>query len=71
MVAPRTRAYISKRTQGFFTGRPDEPCSGAAHLELTDLGATPLRPTTSTSALRSPGCSGVDPPASATAGVGP
>jgi hypothetical protein len=71
MVAPRTRTYILERTRDFFTGRPDEPCSGVVCLEPTNSGATPLRLATSMAVLRSPGCSGADPPTSSTAGVDP
>jgi hypothetical protein len=71
MVAPRTRTYILERTGDFFTGRPDEPCSGAALLVPTNSGAAPLRPTTSTAALHSLNCSRVDRPTSATAGADP
>jgi hypothetical protein len=58
MVAPRTRTYILQRTRGFFTGRPDDPCSGAARLVPTNSGAAPLRPTALMTALRSPDYSG-------------
>jgi hypothetical protein len=71
MGASRMRTYILERNRDFFVGRPDEPCSGAAHLELANSGATPLRYAASTVALCSPGRSGADPPASATAGVDP
>jgi hypothetical protein len=57
MEALRVKTYILERTRYFFTGRPDEPCSGAARLEPTDAGAAPLRSATSTTALRSPNCS--------------
>jgi hypothetical protein len=67
-VAPRMRTHILERTRDFFTGRPDEPCSGAAHLVSTDSGAAPLRPAASTAALHFPGCSGADVQTSATAG---
>jgi hypothetical protein len=77
---PKTRTYILECTWGFFVGRSDEPCSGAARFEPcsgatrfepADSGAAPLRSATSTAGTRSPVRSGADPPASATAGVGP
>jgi hypothetical protein len=71
MEALETRTYILERTQDFFAGRPDEPCSGAARLEPANSRAAPLRSTTSTATLRSPDRSGADPPASAMAGVDP
>jgi hypothetical protein len=71
MEAPRTKTYILERTHDFFTRRADEPCSGAARLEPTDSRAAPLRPAASTTALHSPGCPGVNPPTTATAGVDP
>jgi hypothetical protein len=71
MEAPETRTYILERTQDFFARRPDEPCSGATCLAPAKSGAAPLRSTTSTATMRSPDRSGVDPPASSTAGVGP
>jgi hypothetical protein len=40
MVAPR-RTYILEHTQDLFTGRPDEPYSGATRLVLTDSGGYP------------------------------
>jgi hypothetical protein len=71
MEAPRTKSYILERTRDFFTGRPDEPCSGAARLEPANSGAAPLRSTVSTVVLRSPNSSRADPPTSATAGIDP
>jgi hypothetical protein len=71
MGDPRTRAYILERTRDFFAGRPDEPCSGAAHLEPANSGVAPLRSAASTAETRSPDRSGADLSASATAGVGP
>jgi hypothetical protein len=71
MEALRTKTYILERTQDFFTGRPDEPCLGPARLEPTDSGATPLRSAASTAVLRSPNCSGADPPTSAMARIDP
>jgi hypothetical protein len=71
MVAPRTRTYILERPRDFFTGPPDEPCSGAARLVPTDSGAAPLRPATSTAALHSPCCSGANPPTSGLVRVSP
>jgi hypothetical protein len=65
------RTYILERTWDFFVGQPEEPYSGAARLEPANSGATPLRSIASTAALRSPNCSVVDPPTSATAGVYP
>jgi hypothetical protein len=65
------KTYILERTRDFFAGWPNEPCSGVARLEPTDSGAAPLRSTASTAALRSPNCSGVDPPTSATARIDP
>jgi hypothetical protein len=54
--------YILECTRAFFTGRPDEPCSGAAHFEPANSGAAPLRPAASTMTTRSPARSGPDPP---------
>jgi hypothetical protein len=71
MEAPKMRNYILERTRGFFAGRPDEPCSGAARFIPADSGAALLRPAASTEAMRSLVCSGAVPPASTTAGVGP
>jgi hypothetical protein len=42
MEALRRKTYILERTRDFFTGRPDEPCLGAARLEPTDSGVAPL-----------------------------
>jgi hypothetical protein len=61
--------YILECTRAFFTGRPDEPCSGAARFEPANSEAAPLQSTASTTAIRSPACSGADPPASTTAEV--
>jgi hypothetical protein len=71
MDALKTRTYILERTRDFFAGRPDEPCSGAARLEPADSGAALLRFAASMTTIRSLVCSGANPPASATAGVGP
>jgi hypothetical protein len=69
----KLRTYILERTRGFFAGRPDKPCSGAARFEPclgparfepADTGAAPLRSAASTAATRSParacGALGVD-----------
>jgi hypothetical protein len=66
-----TRTYILERTRDFFTGRPDEPCSGVVRLVPTDSGAATLRPAASTAALCTPNCSGAYLPTVATTGVGP
>jgi hypothetical protein len=71
MVALRTRTYILERTRDFFAGRPDEPCLRAARLEPANSRAVPVRSAASTAVLRSPNCSGVDPPTFATAEVDP
>jgi hypothetical protein len=77
---PKSGTYILERTQGFFAGRSDEPCSGAARFEPcsgaarfgpADSGVAPLRSAASTAATRSPVCSRANPPTPATAGVGP
>jgi hypothetical protein len=68
MVALRTRTYILERTWDFFAGWPDEPCSRAARLEPANSRAVPIRSAASTAVLRSPNCSGADPPTFATAG---
>jgi hypothetical protein len=76
----KMRTCTLERTRGFFTGRSDEPYSGAARFEpysraalfeLADSGAASLRSVASTEATCSLVRSGADPPASATAGVGP
>jgi hypothetical protein len=71
METPSTRTYILERTWDFFVGQPNEPCSGAACLEPANSGAALLRFPASTAALRSPDCSGADPPASAMTRVDP
>jgi hypothetical protein len=59
MTASRTRTYILERTCDFFTGRSDEPCSGAVRLEPANSGAAPPRLTASTAVLRSPAARGL------------
>jgi hypothetical protein len=71
VMVPRTRTYILERTWDLFTGRPNEPSSGAARLVPTDSGATPLRPAAQVAVLRSPSCSGAVLPTSAMVGVYP
>jgi hypothetical protein len=80
MEDPSTRTYILERTRGFFAGRSNEPCSGAARFEPysgvarfgpDSSGAAPLRSAASTTATRSSVRSGADPLTPATAGVGP
>jgi hypothetical protein len=56
----KSETYILERTRALFTGRFDEPCSGAA----------PLRPATSMAVALSPIYSGDDPPTSTMVGVG-
>jgi hypothetical protein len=65
---PRARTYILERTRVLFAGRPNELCSGAAHLAPTDSeagsrhsadsGAASLLPAGLRMALRSLGYSG-------------
>jgi hypothetical protein len=65
------KTYILERTRDFFTGWPNEPCSGAARLEPANSGAAPLRSAASTVALRYPNRSWADPPTSTTAETDP
>jgi hypothetical protein len=76
----KSGTYILEHTRAFFTGRSDEPWSGAACFEPSSgaarlspavSGAAPLRPAASIVAILSPVRSGVVPPAPAMAGVGP
>jgi hypothetical protein len=57
----KSRTYILERTRGFFTGRPNKPCSGATRFEPANSGATPLRSAASTAATRSPPARGLSP----------
>jgi hypothetical protein len=57
----KLETYILERTRALFTGRSDEPCSGAARFEPVVSGAAPLRTAATPVAAFSPICSGLTP----------